>query len=275
MFPRNYSIFLILIFVLVFSACKKEDDTVRFDTAAAESEIAMIMALDDVEYITYEGLEQSNNIMEGRLKHDEGPLGSTCVSISFNTQQNTTTVDFGNGCEGPDKKVRKGKIIISQTGKYFEPGTVVTSVLENYSVNDILLEGIITITNTSPERTMTPTFSITIENGKANWPDQSFASREMNYTRLWMRSENHAEMQYLISGSASGIDRNGKTYTSEINNFLTYKLSCLEEHTWLPVTGTLSLFGSEEAFQIDYGNGACDNEVTISQNDNLKKVTLF
>lgn len=273
---NSFKFWILFLLGIGLLSCKKQDDTISFDSKLAESEISMIMAIDDIEYITYEGMELSNNIMEAKTFHDEGPLGVACVKTSFSIQQNTTTIDFGEGCEGPDQKVRKGRIIISQTGKYFEPGTVVTSILENYSVNDIQIEGTLIITNTSPERTMNPTFTVNIENGKAIWPDQSFATREINYTRTWNRSSDHNEMIYLMSGISYGISRNGNSYTSEINNSLKYKLSCLGEYQFFPVEGKVTLFPENDSnYQIDYGSGNCDNKIKITFNENIKEVALY
>lgn len=268
-------IFFISIAGLTFISCKNEDDVVAFLTSDAENELKMIMAFDDVEYITYEGMELSNNIMEGRTLHDEGPLGAACVSVSFNNQQNSTTIDFGEGCEGPGKIIRKGKIIITQTGKYFEPGTIITATSEKYTVNNVLVEGRIIIINTSGERTMKPSFSIKSENGKVIFSDEEFATRELDYVRVWNRSTNVAENQYYVSGSATGSFRNGTTYISEIQNDLNYKRECLETNFFLPVQGVVSLKLNEiDAYLLNYGNGTCDNKVSISSEENSKEVNF-
>ncbi|MDQ3395495.1 MAG: hypothetical protein M3512_15480 [Bacteroidota bacterium] len=275
---KNLPLKLILILSLItgLCSCEKKKEDIVFDSKLAESEADMIMAFDDAEYITFEGMELSNNIMEGRALHDEGPLAALCAKASFSVQNNTTTIDFGEGCPGPDGKFRKGKINISQTGKYFEPGTIVTTVLDQYSVNDVLVDGTIILTNTSPERTQSTTFNIQINEGKAFWDDQTSATREIAYTRIWKRSDDPNKMEYEVSGTATGIGRNGKAYTSEIKNFLSYQWACLSSHTYLPVTGKLSLtFDNDEIFEIHYGTGACDNRIHVFHDGIMKDIDLF
>lgn len=266
---------IIGIIALIFVSCNKVDDVVAFVPKDAEREIQMIMAFDDVEYITYEGMELSNNIVEGRILHEEGPLGAACVSVSFNNQQNSTTIDFGDGCEGPGKKMRKGIITVTLTGKYFEPGTVFTATLENYVVNGVQLEGKLIITNISSQRTMTPSFSIKTENGRVIFQDQTFASREIEFIRSWNRSNVREEIQYHVSGFALGILDNGTSYTSEIQEELNYKWGCLENDKYLPVQGIVSLKVNEnDPYILNYGTGDCDNKISISSNEKVKEVTM-
>jgi hypothetical protein len=268
-------IIFLAISICILISCKKNEDIISFDSKSAEDEIALMMVFDDVDYITYEGIELSNNIMEGRVLHDEGPLGAACVSYSFSIQNSSTTIDFGNGCLGPEGKIRKGKLSITQTGKYFEPGTIITTVLDGYTVNDILLEGSITMTNISSERTMTPSFSVRLENGKATWSDQSFATRDTDYTRLWKRSSFHNEVEYFVSGPANGLTRDGGTYTSIINSALSYKWVCLDSHQFFPVEGKISFNEDQLVYIINYGNGDCDNKFIISLDEHDKLISLF
>lgn len=52
------------------------------------------------------------------------------------------TIDFGDeNCLCRDSKKRRGKIIVTFTGKYRKPGTVITYGFDNYHVNDNHVDG--------------------------------------------------------------------------------------------------------------------------------------
>jgi hypothetical protein len=266
----------VLFIASFFASCDKDDDQVAVETHTAESEVAMEMAFDDVDYITFEGMELSNNIYEARIAHDEGPLGEACVSTSFSLQNGITTIDFGDGCEGSDGKLRKGKIIISHTGRYFAPGSVITTHLENYSVNNIKIEGIRTVTNTSTQRTLTPVFNVRIEGGKLTWPDGTSATREINQTRTWKLSLNPDEIEYYIEGDASGVNRRGITYSTIIDSKLVYTVKCVHSDFYLPSSGKKSIIltNPEQIIEVDYGNGTCDNKLNISTEGRSREIEI-
>lgn len=266
---RNLLIFAI---ILISFSCNKKDDELVVDFEAAESEAQMEMVLEDVDYITFEGMELSNNIY-AKYQHDEGPLGVACVKVSFNLENNTTTLDFGGGCEGPDGKIRKGKMVISQTGKYFTPGSIITAQLDQYSVNDVKIEGIRRIENMSTDNTTNPIFSLRLENGRFNWSDGTHATRETSQSRTWTLTENRDQLTFSIDGSANGITRRGENYSSETTQMLTYDRSCT---SYLPTTGiqTLILENSNEQFEIDYGTGACENKVVLKKTGSSMEFSL-
>ncbi len=192
---------------------------------------------------------------------------------SATSPQGTITIDFGTGCTGPNGKIRKGKMIVEYKGRRFLPNSKITTTFSGYSVDGIAIEGTRTLTNTSASETAAVSFSIVEDGMKVTYPDGTFATRSANRVRTWNRTANPLEDSWTVSGTASGTNRKGKTYTMTITKDLLYKRSCaISNKVFIPVQGTKELTVDAKKVTIDYGTGTCDNIVTITINGKSKDV---
>jgi hypothetical protein len=103
-------------------------------------------------------------------------------------------------------------------------------------------------------------------NGTVTAPDGSWTStHSYQRTRTWIAGQNTVELLddvYLISGSGSGVNRNEVPYSLLITTPLRVEVGC----PWI-VSGVLQIIpGSLDVRTVDYGSGACDNQVTVSVN---------
>jgi hypothetical protein len=174
------------------------------------------------------------------------------------------TVDFGAGCIDAKLNTRKGKLKFAYNGKRFLPGSTVVLTTENYSINDIKLEGTRTSTNVQGSTDDAPRFNVVLANGKATFPDGSIAERESNITWEWVRAENPINDYLLIDqlSTASGTTRGGRSYSVSLLEGLKYKRFC-----GIAVDGIKKyILDEEKEIVIDYGNGECDKALTISVN---------
>jgi hypothetical protein len=106
-------------------------------------------------------------------------------------------------------------------------------------------------------------FAIAV-NGTVTAPGNAWTiSWAANRIRTWVEGQSTATLWddvYDITGSGSGVNRNGVSYTSSITQALRAKLNC----AWL-VSGSLTLQAQDyEARYIDFGNGACDSGFTVT-----------
>jgi hypothetical protein len=206
----------------------------------------------------------------------------TCATITFEFAADNSvsvphgfiTIDFGTGCTDPRGNVRKGIIKIEFKGKRFMPGSQIITTTIGYSINGIVLEGTRTVTNTSASLESNPKFTITLVGGKATWPDGDVATRELNRTREWVRATNPMNDQWIITGTAAGTTREGKTYQMEITKPLVYKRECASSKVFMAVEGTKVLQVDGKEITIDYGTGACDKLVTITINGQSKEIEV-
>ena len=132
------------------------------------------------------------------------------------------------GCIDAKLNTRKGKLKFAYNGKRFLPGSTVVLTTENYSINDIKLEGTRTSTNVQGSTNDAPKFNVVLANGKATFPDGSIAERQSNITWEWIRADNPTNDYLLIDqlSTASGTTRGGRSYSVSLSEGLKYKRFC-------------------------------------------------
>lgn len=183
-------------------------------------------------------------------------------------------IDFGTGCEGPNGRIRKGKINIEFRGRRYIPGSFITISTEGYSVDGIQIEGTRTELNSTESTELAPKFTVT-EEGTVTFLDGSTATRVSTRTRTWNRMPNPLEDSWTVTGSASGTTRRGHEYVMTITKALVFKRACaISSKMVIPVEGTKELVVNEKKITTDFGTGACDTTITITINGQSKDITV-
>jgi len=200
-----------------------------------------------------------------------------------NVPKGSIVIDFGTtGCADVLGNVRKGKIIINFTGRRFLPGSIVVTTFDGYSINDIQLSGVRTLTNITESSESAPKFQVELENGKAVWPDATEATREHCFVRTWQRGGNPSLDAMVVDKctnndswphdyTATGENRRGRAYTMTILEPLVYKRGCP-----IAVEGVKQFVdvATGKVVLVDYGDGACDRIITISVDGNSRSVNV-
>lgn len=257
--------------VLTFTSCKKKERE-SLKTTATDNAIAEASFNDVYKQVDMSAREQATGL---KL------LDWSCATITVSpadtfTFPKTITVDFGtNGCTGADGILRSGKIIYTMTGKYRTPGTVITVTLDNFHRNGDLIEGTKTITNMGKNSDNHTYFNVEVSNAKITTDDGRIISWNSTRTREWMVGEdtpwpNYTDDVYHITGSANGINSEGNTFTITITNPLEIALNC----RWIR-SGSLELTPEgADTRTLDFGNGDCDDQATLSIKNKTYNITL-
>ena len=264
-----FSIFMVL------TACEEQQDHPlqngidQEDLESVSSEEELQTAYDELDLISVEVNEsmEEDAIPGGRQQMDETDRFTRCASVIHDKEAMTITIDFGDGCEGPDGKVRSGIIFITYTGRLFVPGSVWTITSRGYTVNRKLLEGTKTITNVSESIHDNVSFHKLLEGGKITWPDGTYATREVDKTFTWVRADNPLLDEFHVDGVAEGVTRRGVAYKSTNISTIIWKRACRLRGICIPVQG-LKLVEIREHPDIllDFGDGQCDAVITITKN---------
>lgn len=261
---------------LIITGCRKKDDLENdTDTLSASDNALAESYFTDVGNISDEAATGSLSSYKGGSS--DGIL-STCATISFTSTGNDTTmtVDFGTtNCLCLDGRYRRGKISVTWSGAYKDPGHVHAITFDNYFVNDNQVLGTKTVTNNGLNGSGNLSFSIDVNasiilsvangGGTITWTSQR--TREFiagASTSTW------ADDVYLITGTASGTSAKGNTFTATITNPVRKELAC-----HYIVSGTIDLTPNGKLTRtIDFGNGACDNKATVTINGTTYNITL-
>lgn len=292
------SLNLIVILTMAFSlasltSCEKANDTL--DLSADDTQVTAIdetLASELFDEIVEIGEEAEETSTTKSTEEVTSPFYrlSDCVTITreFNEDSRTITIDFGEeNCEGPDGRLRRGKIIIVRSGFYWTTEVTATYSFENYFVDDNQLTGTKTYLGAfnddatqnedgsfNKDRTYSSSF---ITNGEIILADSAGtitwnAERYRTITEgaeTWGFADNRVE----VTGSSNGVTSDGQTFTSEITEPLVriYQEDCFRFY----VSGIVKIVKADGTeIIIDYGDGTCDDLATVTTNGESEIIQL-
>ncbi len=294
--PKWYMV-LTLAGIVTFSSCKKDSssnnnatdsdlvtDAVESD-AVSEDQFNNVFNItmgvqssdagEDVGIGTGAGIIYKPSSPEGTLSPDSARCFTVTVTPkTAHVFPKTVTVDFGTGCLGKDGKLRKGKIISVYTGPMFVAGNSVTTTFDNYNVDSFKIEGTHKIENKSTSNNLA--WSVTVTDGKItntlnnNWRKWS-GTREHKQTEGNGTPLNLLDDVFEITGSASGSNSRGNSWTSDIITPVVRKLNC----RWLE-SGKVQITrnSNPNAAILDFGDGTCDAKATITYKGVVYNISL-
>jgi len=260
--------------LFMLSSCKKDNNTIGNDFSASRDDAFAEATYDNVTSIADEAYTLS---IQGSFKSDNAVFLGECATVTLDTTvfPRVLTIDFGDtNCLGKDGRYRRGRIIVTFTGRYWRPGTIITTTFDEYYVNDNQVEGTKVVTNNGFNETGNMNWDIavngmiTLANGEGSITWNSQRNRE------WIEGINTPfnrwDNIYLITGDAHGERANGLHWDRQITNPLRIELACR-----FIVSGTIEIQPEGKALRIlDFGDGSCDNEATVTVNGNTYTIHL-
>lgn len=201
-----------------------------------------------------------------------------CFTVTRDTvsEPHIVTIDFGTAnCMCNDGRNRRGKIMVTYTGRYRDAGTEVHIGYDNYFVNDNQVLGTHTITNLGISTTGNIYYSVDV-NGQVVLASGGTITWTSSRTRQWIAGYNTAVCSddvYSITGSASGTNTYGVQISAVITSPLIRNLdSGCRKHF---VQGTIEITPENHPVRIlDFGNGNCDNIATVTINNHTYTIQL-
>lgn len=283
--------------VICLGSCKK-DNTLNDATPAAAEETTATMGATQSDAETesvYDDVFNINGSMNMNEAGEELGLGDglpgpfmrnggretdsaqRCFTISVvpnipGVFPKTVTIDFGTGCLGRDGKLRKGKIVSIYTAPMRIPGSKVSTTFVGYHVDSFHVQGTHITENTSTSNLKG--WKVTVLDGKVT-------NTNSNKWRTWNSLKQFTQIEgngtpnlpfddvIKITGGARGSNSAGHTWGSTIVEPLIKKFTC----RWI-VKGTVKVVKDTKEAILDYGNGNCDNQATITINGVTTTITL-
>ncbi len=210
-----------------------------------------------------------------------------CAKITITKSANSTkdnpsgviTIVYPDdgSCKDSRGVARKGTITITYTGIRFAVNSKITTTFTNFFIGGVKVEGTHVLTNVTPTKTDYPRFNVVITDGKLTFLNGKTITRTQNFTREWQRAANPLEDKWVLlkDGVASGTNRDGKQYLTTITKDLVYSRSCqVSSKVFIPVSGEKTLLSDNKLITLNFGDGACDNKVTITINGKSTDVEI-
>lgn len=268
--------FLLLAAMLTFAACKrdKNNNTVDLeeDTYYADDQARMDQDFNDIQTLADQAYETGNV----QLKGGTSILGG-CATVTRDTTSSPRkiTIDFGTtNCLGNDGRLRRGKIILTYSGKYRDSGSVHSFGFDGYHINNNQILGGKTVTNMGRNTSGQLYYNINVNGMIILNTSGDTIKHTATRTRTWIAGEStasYSDDEYRIAGNGSNTRANGKVVTYNITSPLLLTLNC----KWIK-EGTVAITpaGASSARTLYYGTGTCDDQATISYNGRTRTITL-
>lgn len=264
------SVFLLAIF---FTSCEKTEDANELVSTKAVQEEAIA----DILWNTIDAdVDYASELMNNKGYKS---VTDTCPMIIVDHPDSvffprTITIDYGDGCETWHGRVKSGKIVIHISAPMHLEASVRTVTLENYYIDNHLIEGTKVLTNKGFNDSGNMNWDVVLSGGKITFPDGSVSLREMTHNRELVAGIDTPfywwDDEYHITGVATGTNIDGVSYVNTITKPVLYKTVCR-----FPVSGTVDMVITDLGTLIfDYGDGDCDNEATVTYGDQVWTILL-
>jgi hypothetical protein len=301
---KTASIFTIAL-VLTVSSCKKDNELVLTsnDTQNINSETVSDSFSDDAQDMSIIAISNVNpnqfagGRVDGGRTQGSSPVNPIvawrtlddrlkCAEITINptnalgaSPKGTITINFdaNTSCADARGVTRKGKIVIEYSGARFSVDSYIKTTFVGYFRNDAKVDGVHLLTNVTPTNPSFPRFSVAITGGKITFGDGKTITREQSFVREWQRAINPLEDKWVILAnlsSASGANKNNVSYTMLVTKDIVYSRACVASNVFIAVSGTKQFIVEGKTYSVDYGDGNCDNEITVSVGGLTKTITV-
>ena len=250
--------------LLFFTSCETETtetQAINFSeadaTRASEADNAIDGALNIMQQVFEENI--------GLSKNSSSSLFPECATITIvvNGDSGVITLDFGADCQLNNGSVVSGKIIL-EYGTFIGGTRTINYAFENFYYNDNGIEGggvdlwQIANDNGNPQSTIDETITV-------SFPNTDVTATRVGYrVAEWVEgvgSGTWTDNIYHITGNWNTTFTNGFEREGLITDKLVCKLSC----NYL-VSGTVEIIQEGFTGILDFGEGNCDNVVTLTIN---------
>jgi hypothetical protein len=274
-FVISAGLFLIL---AIFAVSCEKNELSPATASLSEEEITLakddIVAddiFDDVDAVVTSEIRllEENNYQPTTLKSTDEDF--TCLVVTVDYPDSTRfpkviTMDYGEGCTfiiHDDTITKKGAMVITLTDKFFNPGAQHIVTFQDYFVNDVKVEGIITSTFVGVNENELLEYTLTVEGGKLIYDESTVYTREARHKKEWLRSPEPIEDTIYISGSMWGVNIEGEDYSREITVPLILAHCPSYGRRWVIVDGQVVSTVGDQQTVIDYSDGSCDGTAVI------------
>jgi hypothetical protein len=240
---------------LTVVACQK-DGMSDNDMEAYDEVVNSEMEQQDVQHDEVVGADK--NCEGSGFKHNLPECA--VVTESGESFPKTITIDFGDGCETKNGRIKTGKIIITQTDQMLVVGATRTIIFDGFSVNDISVTGERTVVNKGDNSDGNLVFSIDGEMTATN--GNKSRKRVFSRQREWVAGRetcDRTDDEFKITGNAT-ITAGKRTITREITEPLYIAPGVCK----YPKSGKIFIDRGRGQGTIDFGDGTCDNIATLT-----------
>jgi hypothetical protein len=268
---------VVVVFAVFVTACKKEENAQT--TLTEDQKLANTQQLVKASQFFTNAFSKSTFATEkaNGLRDDESVLqvrglcGDPIVTpANLFTFPKTVTLDYGTGCTDDEGRARSGKMTLD-VGKFWEQNSVIKANFINFTEDRTKLNGSYNITNSNTLGTQNLTFVA----------DNIVYTDENGQTTAYTIRQTHKQ----IEGTRTPLNPRDDVY--EVTSFMTSTMPDGTKSNWESTTplvkanncrwiqkGKVTVKMNNETSVLDYGNGTCDDDATITTNGVVRNIKL-
>lgn len=273
-----------------FTGCKKEDTNPKPTNLAFSGNTSVTNAKVQSAYTEMPSI--SDQAMSGAMVYYKSgkvhvnqthgqsttPLEKAACSVIITIDTvgtiDTLIVDWGtSNCTCNDGKTRRGKLISTWTGSYYNQGTIITHTPVDYYVNDNKVEGNMTVENMGNNTQGQPYYNINID-GVVTMTSGEIVTYTSDRVRTFTNGHTtqlyFMDDEYDVTGSANASSQDGDGWTTNVTSPLHVKVGCPFITKGVVDITPVNL----PTRTIDYGTGACDASFTVTINGQTYTINI-
>jgi len=221
-------------------------------------------ASDDALQVAYE--------TEAEVASSAGRVSTnSCPVVTHDKTNKKIIIDFGDGCVGPHGRERSGKIIVAYSHELGDSLANRIITFENYFVNNKGVEGTIELRDVSINAGGNLQSVKRLIDLKITFPNGDYIIYNGDRTREWLAGagdDNPSNNIFRITGSVTGESNFGRSFTQVITTPIISDWSCAAVGNFARISGVVEMtklggYGKRTRI-VNYGDGECDNVITIT-----------
>ncbi len=247
------------------------DEQIVVDEFYVEGEVTTMVDLADNEISVNTGSTPNGRTL------NTSPV-SRCESFSAVFTDGVLVLDFGDGCTGVDGKERSGTVTVAYNPN--NPFGDKSLTFNDFEVDGNRLNGTVRDYDVTIEfGNQEGTFAFSREYQGVVLELDDDTSFELNADRTFTATFEGQSLEdfnftFKVEGSSTGVNREGVSFSSEITSPITIDFACIAEGNEYPSSGVIAITGNKGTFNVDFGDGTCDNTATASVGDFTTEINL-
>jgi hypothetical protein len=260
-------IFSTLLLALFFQACKKDQELASMTEQEEVSLIETTLSAEDQQETEVQALNH------WLTESNSTPSAPPCAIVTRNADTRTVTIDFGSGCTSVNGIVRSGRAILTFS-RWNDTMAQRTLTFENYKVQGRGISGAVELHNFSRNTSGNLTVSRTLKDYTISYLDGTTHVLNGTQTRELLSGEGEADFnkyKVQLTGYFEGVSSKGMRTRHTITEPVIVDFGCAIRGNFARVAGKteiqVSNLRNSHKRLVNYGDGTCDKEYTITLHD--------
>jgi hypothetical protein len=275
---KKLSLVLMLFGIVLFQNCKKETQDTPQQQEVTDDEAKAVVETDAtgddiMDMVDVYGFNATSGTANRSTAHHQLPACVTQTIVRTGGSVSITWEFDANGCTMLNGNTYRGTISINRSFDTVAQSISGSVAFTNFSVNGIGVDGgfdfvrVRSNANGNPQSTNNYDFTITFLNGDVT-------QRSGTRVREWIEGYTTPRMRnddvFLVTGNSHIVRRNGVVLDLTITTPLRREVPCRYF-----VSGVIEIVKNGATSTLDFGNGTCDNEATLTlPNGNTRTIHL-